>query len=74
MDTGHQVQNQIKWGRRKLEDVYISLDNKNGVSQELNWSFSNEADVQTEHEPYSVALAMPLPSNNHNDNKHIQIN
>lgn len=69
MCTGYQVRNQIKWGRRKLENVYISLDNKNGVSQELNWSLRNEAEVQLRLNWARTTLSdlgsAPFPRHNH---------
>lgn len=38
MHNSYQVQNQINSGRRELEKkIYISLDNKDGMSQELSW-------------------------------------
>lgn len=33
MCAGYRTENQIKWERKKLENVYSSLDNKEGVSQ-----------------------------------------
>lgn len=38
MHNSYQVQNQINSGKRELEKkIYISLDNKDGMSQELSW-------------------------------------
>lgn len=37
MYNSYQVQNQINSGNLELETIYISIDNKDGMSQELSW-------------------------------------
>ena len=37
MYNSYQVQNQIKSGERGLGNICVSLDNKDGMSQELSW-------------------------------------
>lgn len=42
MYNSYQVQNQINSGNLELETIYISIDNKDGMSQELSWGRWNE--------------------------------
>lgn len=53
MHNSYQVQNQINSGKRELEKkIYISLDNKDGMSQELSWGLMEWTRASSEPELY----------------------